>query len=283
MKPLPFFTLAIFLAGAAICPASTLLLDFGPTTITSGFETVSPGHANSAVPLADTTWNSRTSGASTTSLSYADGSAAAGVSLIMGQESSAGSGTITLNGTVTGSLAGSGGGVVTQPFLIGAGRIYGQGNPTMISSTAGRDALFGAAGSAVGLRVDGLAAGTYDIYTMARNTNSNAASVPMNIYAAAGSFSGSFTFSALFAAAQANTGFTTAAYTNQYSVFIEGENHVKNTVILASGESLFLAVDGAPTGETRGFLNMVQIVAVPEPSVALLGTLGLIALFRRRI
>jgi hypothetical protein len=184
---------------------------------------------------------------------------------------------------VASSLAGSGGGVITQPLLIGAGRIYGQGNPTIISSTPGRDALFGAAGSAVGLRVDGLAAGTYDIYTMARNTNSNAASVPMNIYATAGSFSGSFTFSALAAAAQANTGFTTAAYTNQYSVFIAGENYVKSTVTLVSGDSLYLAVDGSPAGETRGFLNMVQIVAVPEPSVALLGALGLIGLFRRRL
>lgn len=282
MKKLPSFTLAMLLAMAAPSHASTLLLDFGPTTITPGSETVSPGHAAAAVPLADTTWNSRTSGAATSSLNYGDGSTATGVSLIMGQESAAGSGTITLDGTVTGSLAGSGGGINTKPYLIGAGRIYGQNSPTSIS-TPGRDALFGAAGSAVGLRVDGLAAGTYEIHTMARNTNSNADLVPMNIYASAGASSGSFTFSALTAAAQENTGYTTAAYTNQYSVFTEGQNYVVSTVTLADGESLYLAVDGASATETRGFLNMVQIVAIPEPSVALLGALGLVALFRRRL
>ncbi len=283
MKKLPSFTLAILLATAALCPATSLLLDFGPTSITSGFETVSPGHATAAVPVTDTTWNLITSGAAVPAVNYGNGTAATGVSLIMGQESAAGSGTITLNGTVTGTLAGNGGGGPGQQSLLGAGNIYGQGTPTIVSSTAGRDALFGAAGSAVGLRVDGLAAGTYQLYVMARNTNSNVTAVPMNLYTSAGASSGSFTFNALSAAVQANTGYTTAAYTNQHTLFTAGENYVTSTVTLAAGESLFLAIDGAPTGETRGFLNSVGIVSVPEPSIALLGALGVIALFRRRL
>ena len=59
-------------------------------------------------------------------------------------------------------------------------------------------------------------------------------------------------------------------------------NYVALDITLADGDSLFLASDGGTAAESRGFLNMVQIVAIPEPASALLGTLGLLALLRRR-
>ncbi|MES2921086.1 MAG: hypothetical protein V4819_06060 [Verrucomicrobiota bacterium] len=80
---------------------------------------------------------------------------------------------------------------------------------------------------------------------------------------------------------QANTTYTTGAYTNGYESFAAGQNYVALSISIAAGQSLFVASDGTET-ELRGFLNMAQIVAIPEPAAALLGALGMMTLLRRR-
>src|SRR5690606_11358419 len=129
---------------------------------------------------------------------------------------------------------------------------------------------------------DGLEAGDYVIYAMGRNTDTNAASVPMDFFNAAGASSTTYNFSSLTATTQGNTGYLESAYTDEFESFEEGNNFVAINVTIATGQSLFLAVDGASSTELRGFLNAVQIVQVPEPSVAFLGGLGLLGLLRRR-
>ncbi len=77
------------------------------------------------------------------------------------------------------------------------------------------------------------------------------------------------------AAIQANTGYPN---TTPFNTFDEGNNFVSFDLTPAAGEPPFLA----SAGETRGFLNMVQIASMPEPSVWMSGLAGLVPLFRRR-
>lgn len=285
------------LAGAGLFLCSTpafsanLMLDFGNpasnSVVAAPYLTLSPGHAPGGIPAGQTSWNTITTSANRTDLVYGDGSAAGGVTLDLGQESTGGNGTIDF-GTAVGNLAlaGSGGAVPGQQSLLGTGSIYGDNSS---STAAGRDGFFGGGtatgtGAAIGLRLDGLAAGDYVAYVMARNTNSNAASLPMNVYSSIGASSGSFTFSSLTAEVQSNAGYASAGYAGQYTTFTEGENFLAINFTIEEGESFFLAVDGGNDAvERRGFLNMVEIVSVPEPSVALLGAAGFLFLLRRRL
>ncbi|WAC18301.1 hypothetical protein OVA24_13760 [Luteolibacter sp. SL250] len=104
---------------------------------------------------------------------------------------------------------------------------------------------------------------------MARNTNSNIASNPKNIYATVGNASGVFDFSLLTAMNQSNVGHANTV-PNAYSTFVDGKNHVKFTFTIAEGQTFFLAVDGSSGIDNRSFLNMVQIVQVPERGVPIL-------------
>lgn len=292
-QPMKFFPLLVG-AGLFLCSApvfsANLMLDFGNpasnSVVAPPYLTLSPGHANGAIAGSQTTWNTITSSANRTDLVYADGGSAGALTLDLGQESTGGNGTIDFGSAVGNlTLAGSGGAVPNQQSLLGTGSIYGDNSS---STAAGRDGFFGGGtatgtGAAIGLRLDGLAPGDYVAYVMARNTNSNAASLPMNVYSSVAATSGSFTFSSLAAAVQSNPGYASAGYAGQYNSFTEGENFLAvHFTIAAAGESFFLAVDGGNDAlERRGFLNSVQIV--PEPSVALLGAIGLLFLFRRRI
>ncbi len=290
MKNLPSLVLPALLAAGTSASAVNLMLDFGNPPANSvaaaPYLTLSPGHNSGWVPGTQTTWNTINSSANRADLAYGNGSAATGITLDLGQESTGGNGVIDF-GTNIGNLtlAGTGGGGAGLQSLLGTGSIYG--NDT--SSTAvGRDGFFGSGtatgtGAAIGMRLDGLAAGNYVAYVMARNTNSNGANYPMNIYSSVGTSSSSFTFSSLVAEAQANPGYTTAAYAGQFTSFIEGDNYQAISFTIATDQSFFLAVDGGNDAvDRRGFLNVVQIVPVPEPSTALLGCLGLLFLLRRR-
>jgi hypothetical protein len=111
----------------------------------------------------------------------------------------------------------------------------------------------------------------------------------MNVYGAAGSSAGTFDFSSFTPHLQYNTNYAAATYAGEYTSFVNGENYVGFTVTVAAGESLFVAVDGATSGaapnENRAFLNMVEIVAVPEPGALSLFAMGIGALvvtFRKR-
>ncbi|HEY9508602.1 MAG TPA: hypothetical protein VIV82_01945 [Verrucomicrobiae bacterium] len=259
-------------AGLALSSANaeSLLLDFGPTTVATPYLTLSPGHNAGTISGSETSWNKISSSAATSSLLWGNGSAATGLTLSLGQEAVVGNNTLSFSTAISRvDLAGTGGSVAGQKSLLGAGSIYGDDT----SSTAvGRDGFFGggtgAAGAAIGLRLDGLAAGDYFLYVMARNVNSDAASIPMNIYATAAASAGTFDFSALTSHPQANTGFASATYTDEYNSFQNGENFVGLSISVQEGQSLFLAVDGASVGETRGFLNSFEIVQAPEPSAA---------------
>lgn len=288
MKYLPI--LAALLATGTPALAVNLMLDFGNpaanSVVAAPYLTLSPGHNSGWIPGTQTAWNTVTTSANRTDLVYGDGSAATGITMDLGQETTGGNGTIDF-GTAIGNLtlAGSGGAVPGQQSLLSTGSIYGDNTS---STAAGRDGFFGGGtatgtGSAIGLRLDGLAAGEYIAYVMARNTNSNAASYPMNLYSSVGGTSTSFSFSALTAEAQSNPSYASVGYSGQYNSFVEGENFQAISFTIAAGESFFLAVDGGNNAvDRRGFLNTLQIVSVPEPSVALLGSLGLLFLFRRR-
>jgi hypothetical protein len=269
--------------------AESLLFDFGQTNVAAPYLTTDPGHALSTISGSDTAWNTIKTSAANNSLLYGDGSSASGITLTLGQEATAGNNIISYSTAIANlNLAGTGGAVAGQQKLLTTGSIYGDDNA---STAVGRDGFFGSgsgtSGNAIGLRVDGLAAGNYLIYVMARNVNSDATSVPMNIFASAGALAGTFDFSALTGATEANTGFTSASYVDQYTTFQAGENYIGLNVTVGSGDSLFVAVDGASAGETRGFLNMLEITTapVPEPSTGAMFGAGMLALawaFRKR-
>lgn len=264
--------------------ASSLLLDFGQTTVASPYLTLSPAHAVGAVSLSDTSWNKIISSAPVSSLLFGDGSTATGITLTLGQEASVGNGSISFSTAIANTaLAGTGGGIGGQQSLLSPGSVYGDDT----SSTAtGRDGFFGggtaAAGAAIGVRLDGLVAGDYFLFVMARNVNSNVGLQPMNIFAASGATDTTFSFSSLIAQEQSNVGYASAGYSGQYNTFVNGENYVSLTVNVGAGESLFIAVDAPGTGttlETRGFINSLAVAPVPEPSaLAILGTSGLVLL-----
>ncbi len=297
-KILPLASACLALSGG-FASAANIMLDLGGvsgvgTPPTAGHETLSPGHASGSVPGGHTAWNSLGDAATTSSLSFSDGSAAAGLTLTFGQETTADSNNIDFSVNIGNvALAGTGGGVAGRQNLLGASSIYGSNTGPI--STVGRDGFFGAvnadfgvAAGAIGLRLDGLEAGEYRIYVMARNTNSNDAANgngdfgAMAVYGFAGASAGTFDFTSLAAlGTQLNPTYTTAAYAGEYDQFTDGENYVAFDMTIAEGESFFLASDGVGI-EARGFLNMVQIVRIPEPSTALLGAFGFLALLRRR-
>lgn len=276
--------------GGGSALSANLMLDFGATAAADSYLTLSPGHSLGTVAAGQTSWNTISSATPPSSLLYGDGTIATGVILGLGQESTGGNNVIDFStGIGNIGLAGNGGGTAGQKSLFGTGSIYGEAN-NAANTAVGRDGFFGGgtatgtgatAGAAVGMSLSGLAAGSYQVYVMARNTNSNIASNPKNIYASVGAGSGTFDFSLLTAMNQSNVGYASAA-TNPYNTFVNGENYVEFTVTITEGQTLYLAVDGASGIDNRGFLNMVQVVAVPEPASALLGVAGFLVAFRRR-
>ena len=287
MNKLPAILLSSVLAGSAFAPAAGLMLDFGATGVASPYETLSPGHDAGAFSGSETTWNTIDSSAQRDDLFYSDGSAATGITLVMGQESTVGSNVVNFATPITNvALAGTGGGTAGFTGLLGTGSIYGDNTS---STAAGRDGFFGSGNgtslttsTAIGIRVDGLTAGDYRAYVMARNTNSNSGDRSMNIYTTTGSSAGTFDFGSLTPDLQQNPVYSSGTYAGEFTTFTAGQNFVAIDFTIGDGDSLFLSVDGATSTELRGFLNMAQIVAVPEPAGALLGMIGLLGLLRRR-
>ncbi len=233
--------------------AASLLLDFGPTTVASTESLLDMGHFSGAVPTNQISWN-KIVNADNSSLVFADGSAATGVSVTIGRSDLGISNDIDFNSkSVTSSALGGqlNIGIYTNTSPIKDG-IFATGTATVNTN-------------AVGIRVNGLAAGTYTLYISGRNT-STAATAPQEFFATNGPSAASFAFGtndsfgveSNLASAPGGTLTQADAIT---STFAYGDNCILVTVTLNSGDSLFLAAIGIATNEFRGFLNSVAIAS----------------------
>jgi len=234
--------------------APSLLLDFGATVVAPSEATLDMGHFSGAVPGAEANWNQIVN-ADKSSLFYSDGSAATGVSIVLGR-SPAG-----VNNSVNYTLKTISSSALGTAVNLG---IYTNTSP-------GKDGIF-ATGTAtvstnvLGIRVDGLAAGTYTLYISGRNT-STGFSDPEQFFATNGASASSFSFatgatpSVIEANSAVNPGSGpangAAAIT---STFAYGDNCGHLVVTLNAGDSLFLAAIGTSASECRGFLNAVEIM-----------------------
>lgn len=264
---------AVFYLSLGALPAASLLMDFGtggPTGAATGTDAaVSPG--NSA-HVGETFWNYGST-LSSTSLKYADGTTdATGVVVDIGAEVSATQNVVNFSGTpsvVFASVTGGGAGV---------GSIYAGNRPA-------RNGVFNNAG-AIGARISGLAAGTYQIYVTGRNTNASAVDTTTNFYlgVATASIPTTYQFAGSGNTTSQTLGATLSAASLSDTTFTNGQTFVRfNSITIGAGDSILIAVEGQ-TGDVRGFLNSIEIVAVPEPSVLAVSatSLGVLMLRRKR-
>src|SRR5262245_56729792 len=130
--------------------AASLLLDFGPTAATGTDRLLDPAHYTGIVPASEVTWNRIT--ADTNTLYYGDGTLATGLSLNLGRSSAVGPvGNDIINFNDDGYTVNALGTAINTGVYAGTSPV--------------KDGIFGGAGGtnnlALGLRVDGLPAGTY--------------------------------------------------------------------------------------------------------------------------
>lgn len=277
-KPL---LLAALAASSLTVSAQVLMVDFGPTAVVNA--TNSPYHTAKS-GFTDAVWNGVTNVDPSSTLNYSNGTPATGISINLG-----GSKVDAAPDLNTILLA-------TQPTGSGLGS---QTNTGVYGGTAALDGIFHTSKStsnvanigSVGLQITGLQAGTYEIYLTGRNTNLSSTSFPnstvqtITAYAGAGTAGADFSFGSY--ASGSNTFSSTGSYTGSW---VQGENYIKLTVTLANGQALNIASSGAlstaggTTKEQRGFINSLQIVAIPEPSsyAAVVGAFAVSAAALRR-
>lgn len=240
------------------------MLDFGATVVTGTSQSNSPYHTVSG-SFTGTTWNQvQTTDVAAGALVYASGGTASGVSLNLGAAGLASStinlGTAPSNSGALGSLTNTG--------------VYAD-------TSVGRDGIWNGSSAAsqryVGFQVSGLSAGTYDVYVTSRNTSASVA-YSQTVYLGASSTAGNFDATTLSLS-------ETVSYSgasDDIGAWVDNGNYLKFTITLGTDQYLNLGVTGS-TSEFRGFLNSVQIVAVPEPAVPVMLGLGLVLFgFRRR-
>lgn len=266
-------SLSLALAALTLAPlaqGAVLLLDFGPTDATGTNLTNSPYHTVSG-STTNTTWNKvGTDWAGASPVVWGDGTAATGVTLDIGANTSATT-LVDMDLTPSGSLVGT---------AVNAGVYAG----VVDNASVGKDGIFTGAssgsGRSVGMRLAGLAAGTYEVYVLARQTN--IASSTQTAYVSASSLAlnvnNEFDYNGY--ASQTVSFSSATAHTTAWE---EGSNYMKFTVNLTEGQFLNVAVTGG-AGDARGFLNAVQIVAVPEANAGALALAigGMFLLVRRR-
>jgi hypothetical protein len=242
------------LTGTGLLQAQTIMLDFGPTAIT---------YPDTAPYVSD--------GGNTWTRTFIDQWDAPGTAI-----DTVTVGALTLNiglGTISeinfyGSKslrsAGLGGGASSA--------LFGAGTPNI-------DAIFTADNSnpALGIQIQGLQVGHYEIYITGQNTNSYGS---QNFY--------------LSTTAQwqdnSNIAYTSwssqSVINNTASTWVVGSNYVTFSFDINSNSDILSLVALGTGGDTRGFINALQIVQIPEPSTWVLlltgGTLTLLGLRRRK-
>lgn len=263
MKKLLQF-LPLFVCAATAASAQVLMLDFGATATATS--TNSPYHAANGT-FTGSSWN-QVVNSDATSLVFADGTAATGITVDVGASTSAGTlSVISLTKNPSGSSALGG--------TINTG-VYGDG-------LVGRDGIFdttsntgGTNRGSVGIQVTGLAAGTYDIYVSGRNTSLSTGGTrqeTITAYVGVSAVGTSFDFTGYDFGVNSFSDLTSFT-----SAWVQGENYTKLSVTISSGQAINIATSGAgstgggATIDQRGFLNSVQIVAapIPEPSASAL-------------
>lgn len=265
---------------AAPVASAALMLDLGSVATTESDRANSPLHSAQA-GFADTTWNTITTATGAkTGLLNSDGTAATGVTVFVGRSSNALWSTVTFAGAPTNVTSGTntGGwtGVLAASTSIGRDGHYstvgtGDLSPTRLTTIA----------------IGGLAAGSYEIYIVGLNPGLSAATgATMGFWGTElSSVTGSTTYDA--AALISGTPAGMASSTNSVSAsWVEGANYAKLAFTVSSSDAFLTLFSLGLTGsEQRGYLNSIQITAVPEPSsaatLAALGGLGA-ALARRR-
>lgn len=270
---------ALISLGSASLSATVLMFDFGTAVATGADLTNSPLHS-AAGSFTDTSWNTinSTSTGAKTGFVYSDGTAATGVSLYVGRSSNNPWTTLTFAGGPTNITSTSNpaslDGVFTNSTSIGR-----DGHYAAYASGTGDPALT----RIMGVSVAGLGAGTYELYLVGLNPG-----IAMSTAAGMGFWAVELAGTANYDATALVTGSPQATSTNSVSAsWVEGSNYAKLTFTKTSADSFltFLAV-GQTAAETRGFINSIQIVAVPEPAsasllMALVAAAGVVALRRR--
>ena len=242
------------------------MFDFGPTQVVGTDQTNSPYHSESG--STEAAWNQVQLSDISSGLLFGDGSAATGVGINLGRTAS-GAGLTAVN------LAEQPAGNLALGSSVNTGVYSG--------SSVGTDAIYADTNTGVtrglGIQVTGLAAGTYTVYVTTRNTNTGAQT--MATYLGTGTAGVNFDYGSYQSASLAfPTGSTTAtgAWVLDGST---GENYVKFTVTLDGTQALNIGVAATAT-QTRGFINSLQIVPVPEPGLSFLAAFSALGLMLRR-
>lgn len=222
------------------------MLDFGPIIATGDALTNSPFHKENGY-FSGTVWNQidKTT-PSLGTLVWADGTLATGVQLRVGAGVHTGVTILNFTGIALNHS--------TPPKTTHTGVYAG--------TSAGQDALFPGKPSAqalpIGVQINGLPPGRYEVYVVARNINVDLAQT-QRVYVGVAKGSAGINF--------ASAGYTsrTLAYatgTDATEEWQEGANYLKFTVTLKEGDALNIATIGEQGGRLRGFLNCVQVVSV---------------------
>lgn len=262
--------LALVLAASGL-QAEVLLID--PSTV-SGTTTFATANVPYSVSTASV-WNRSNTGNYATSgtLYYSSGTAATGVTAVTDalENLVLGSGTAVYNFSAP-AVSTSAGNVLTGVFAT---------NPsnTGVVGTSASNVGYGG----LATKVSGLAFGTYEIYVVTGYTGATPASRPgagsaaqHNVWAFEG---GNFT------TLQAGTyGAPDTLLENSTTAsWVLNDNYAMITVTLdATNPYLYVISQGALNDSNRGWLDSIQIVAVPEPSYVVLLALSTSALFFRR-
>lgn len=261
-----------FVLAAASSHADVLLID--PSTTVSGTAAYPTANVPYAVPTTSV-WNRGNNGTYTTSgtLYYASGAAANGVTVVTDNLVNVGTGTNIYNFSAP-AVDANAGNIVGGVFST---------NPSNTGVVGSNVASLGYGGLAT--KVSGLAYGTYEVYVVTGYTGATVNSRPgasspaqHNVWAFEG---------ADFTTLQAGTyGSPDTLLENSTTAsWVLDNNYAKITVTLdALNPILYVISQGALNDSRRGWLDSIQIVAVPEPSsFALLGlSVGVLFLRRRR-